>query len=88
MHIVRGAIDVIEQQFGCKAADLQAVIGPSIGPDSFQVGEEVAMQFKDAGRRPRPLRPVSIVYASHAYTILCTSILLKPTAASAQKQTF
>ena len=26
-----------------------AVIGPSIGPDSFQVGEEVATHFKEAG---------------------------------------
>ncbi len=49
LHIVRGAIDFMEQQFGCEAGDLHAVIGPSIGPDSFQVGEDVAMQFKDAG---------------------------------------
>ena len=25
---------------------MKAVIGPGIGPDSFQVGEEVATQFK------------------------------------------
>lgn len=27
--------------YGCKPANIRAVIGPSIGPDSFQVGEEV-----------------------------------------------
>ena len=49
LHVVRKAIEVLSMQFGCQAADLQAAIGPSIGPDSFQVGEEVAERFKAAG---------------------------------------
>ena len=49
LHIAQKAIGVMERQFGCRAEDLSAVIGPSIGPDSFQVGEEVAEHFKDAG---------------------------------------
>ena len=49
LHIVSKAIAEMSASFGCKAADLRAVIGPSIGPDSFQVGEEVVDRFKAAG---------------------------------------
>ena len=49
LHIVRKAIDVMSQQFGTDAADLYAEIGPAIGPDSFQVGEEVVDRFESAG---------------------------------------
>ena len=49
LHIVTKAIAEMSASFGCKAADLRAVIGPSIGPDSFQVGEEVVDRFKAAG---------------------------------------
>lgn len=34
--------------FGAKPSDIRAVIGPGIGADSFQVGEEVAMFFKES----------------------------------------
>jgi copper oxidase (laccase) domain-containing protein len=37
------------QEFCSRPENLLAVIGPSIGPDSFQVGEEVAEKFKEAG---------------------------------------
>ncbi len=37
------------EAFGTRPADLRAVIGPSIGPDSFQVGEEVVERFREAG---------------------------------------
>ena len=49
LHIVQKAIAEMAGRFGCKAADLRAVIGPSIGPDSFQVGEEVVDHFEEAG---------------------------------------
>ena len=39
----------MESDFGCKPSDLKAIIGPAIGPDSFQVGEEVVEKFRDAG---------------------------------------
>ena len=48
LHISQKAINVMVRQFGSSAADLKAVIGPGIGPDSFQVGEEVARHFKTA----------------------------------------
>jgi len=47
LHIVQGAIAAMTQVFKCNPADMKAVIGPGIGPDSFQVGEEVATQFKE-----------------------------------------
>lgn len=49
LHIVQATVDALRQEYGCSPSDLSAVIGPSIGPDSFQVGEEVAEMFKDAG---------------------------------------
>ena len=42
-------IGVMETRFKTRPEDLVAVIGPSIGPASFQVGEEVAAKFKEAG---------------------------------------
>ena len=48
-HITRLTIDVMTDLFGCQAEDMYAAIGPSIGPDSFQVGEEVVSQFQQAG---------------------------------------
>ena len=47
--ISRKVIGMMEDRYGTKLSDLQAAIGPCIGPDSFQVGEEVAAVFKDAG---------------------------------------
>lgn len=47
--IATKTVEVMETQFLTRPDEILAVIGPSIGPDSFQVGEDVAMQFKDAG---------------------------------------
>ena len=49
LHISQVAITAMVQQFGCHPAHLKVAIGPAIGPDSFQVGEEVAVRFKEAG---------------------------------------
>ena len=49
LHISKGALEAMGQEFGSRPENLLAVIGPSIGPDSFQVGEEVAEKFKEAG---------------------------------------
>jgi len=48
-HISQKAIDAMARQYGTEAGDLRAVIGPAIGPDSFQVGEEVVEKFREAG---------------------------------------
>lgn len=44
-HVVRE----LSLRYGTMPGDLRAVIGPGIGPDSFQVGEEVVLAFKKAG---------------------------------------
>ena len=49
LHISQTVIDAMQQEFGTQAKDLKVVIGPAIGPDSFQVGEEVAGKFKESG---------------------------------------
>ena len=49
LHISKGVIDAMRQEFGTQAEDLKAIIGPAIGPDSFQVGEEVVGKFKESG---------------------------------------
>ena len=49
LKISHGVIDMMEEVYGTDPVDLRAVIGPCIGPDSFQVGEEVAEKFKDTG---------------------------------------
>ena len=49
LKISRSAIDRMGEVFGTLPEDLHAVIGPAIGPDSFQVGEEVVEKFREAG---------------------------------------
>lgn len=48
-HISQKVIDRMRELYGTQASDLLAVIGPGIGPDSFQVGQEVADAFASAG---------------------------------------
>ena len=49
LKISRSTVNLMGERFGSIPPDLQVVIGPAIGPDSFQVGEEVAEKFRDAG---------------------------------------
>ena len=49
LQVSQKTLRLMEEQFGSKAAQLSAVIGPGIGPDSFQVGEEVVERFRNAG---------------------------------------
>ena len=49
LKISRSTVDLLRERFGTAPADLQAVIGPAIGPKSFQVGGEVVGKFRDAG---------------------------------------
>ena len=48
-EILRKTIFTMRREYGTEAADLKAVIGPGICKECFQVGEEVAASFKDAG---------------------------------------
>lgn len=48
-RIVTKVIAQMGARYGTRPQDLRAVIGPAIGPDSFQVGEEVVQAFSDTG---------------------------------------
>ena len=54
MHISTKTIDLMHDLFGTKPSDLIAAIGPGIGPQNFQVGEEVVRAFREA-MFPMPL---------------------------------
>ena len=47
--ISQETVSLLASRFGCVPSDLRAVIGPAIGPASFQVGEEVVGKFLGAG---------------------------------------
>lgn len=46
--VCRRAITTMKIEYGTCASDLHAVIGPGICRDCFQVGQEVAVAFRDA----------------------------------------
>lgn len=48
-RITQKTVVFLQQKYGTDPADIKAVIGPSISPDSFQVGEEVVRFFKEQG---------------------------------------
>lgn len=47
--IAKKTVGEMIRLFGSSPSDVRAVIGPGIGFDSFQVGEEVALVFKESG---------------------------------------
>ena len=48
-RIVHANIDVLKDTYGVQPQHLHAIIGPGIGPDSFEVGDEVYDLFAEAG---------------------------------------
>jgi polyphenol oxidase len=52
MGTVRGtarfAVEAMQKQFGTKPADILAAIGPSIGPDHYEIGTDVISQIQEA----------------------------------------
>lgn len=47
--ITRKTVGVMKKEFGCCSTDIHAIIGPSISPEAFEVGDEVVEQFVRAG---------------------------------------
>ncbi len=45
---VRIAVEAMHSHFGSNPGDIQAAIGPSIGPDHYKVGPDVVMQVRQA----------------------------------------
>jgi copper oxidase (laccase) domain-containing protein len=48
-------VETMRDTYGTAPADLQAVIGPGISLDSFEVGDEVYNQFLSAGFDMQPI---------------------------------
>ena len=55
LRIVQKAVEAMCPAYGTAPADLQAVIGPGISLDSFEVGDEVYDQFLSAGFDMQPI---------------------------------
>ncbi len=55
------AVRAMAETFGSRAEDLRAAIGPSIGPDHYPIGEDVASQAREAfgGQAVKHLREVN-----------------------------
>src|SRR5688572_18521143 len=49
------AIEVMRREFGTRPDDLIAAIGPSAGPDDYEVGDAVREAFRSAGHQSRDL---------------------------------
>jgi YfiH family protein len=47
LGVARRMVEAMVQAYDCNPADIQAGIGPSIGPERYQVGEEVVAAVKD-----------------------------------------
>ena len=48
-RVVPTAIEAMQKEFGTDPADLIVAIGPSVGPDDYQVGESLIASFLFAG---------------------------------------
>lgn len=48
-RIVVNAVETLRRAFGSDAANIHAVIGPSAGPDAYEVSEEMAAEFAAQG---------------------------------------
>ena len=48
-RIVSKTVEAMHQRFGTLASELRAVVGPGISAAAYEVGEEVALQFLEAG---------------------------------------
>lgn len=54
-RVAVAAIDTLSQKFDSDPADLIAAIGPSVGPDDYEVGQSVVDAFEKAGHDPQDL---------------------------------
>lgn len=57
-HILRQVIEQMVKDMGCHTENILAAVGPSISPEAFEVGEEVADEFRKSGRGNCVLRRI------------------------------
>jgi YfiH family protein len=48
-RVARAAVETMAREFGTRPSDLIAAIGPSVGPDDYEVGESLVDAFEKAG---------------------------------------
>jgi YfiH family protein len=53
--VAGAAVEAMRREFAVDPGSLLAAIGPSIGPEDYEVGEEVRAAFAGAGHPPRDL---------------------------------
>lgn len=51
-RVAAAAVERMTREFGTRPGDLIAAIGPSIGPDDYEVGESLVDSFRRAGHDP------------------------------------
>lgn len=87
-RIVKKAVESMHDSFGTRPEELQAVIGPGISLESFEVGDEVYQQFQEAGfpmeriarRYPTKLPPLGGIEGGSKWHIdlpLCNRLQLE-----------
>jgi len=54
-RVVLAAVETMQREFKTKPSDLLAAIGPSVGPEEYEVGDSVVDAFKKAGHAGRDL---------------------------------
>jgi YfiH family protein len=50
-RVASKAIEIMQREFGSDPANLLAALGPSAGPDDYEVGESLVDAFLDAGHQ-------------------------------------
>jgi YfiH family protein len=71
--VAPAAVKRLAGEFGTRPGDLIAAIGPSIGPDDYEVGEPLVDAFKNAGHSPEDLARWFIRRASRLHLDLWTA---------------
>jgi YfiH family protein len=54
-RVAAAAVDAMRREFGSDPSDLSAAVGPSAGPDDYEVGASLIDAFRDAGHRPEDI---------------------------------